>query len=148
MKTQVLNYLKHSLDDVRCANSILTLESFLFREKHDDFIPKYRVLVGDEEGDPVTSLDDLKSILVEANVSISPYTGNAANVSHTLNPVIVKLKNIHVDLRHIKEDSRVIASSYGRDINSIGFIMGYCNDNDASLPLKLLGVIMGYMRKD
>lgn len=142
MLTQVLDHLKNSLDDVRCIGPILDLEKFISREIYDEATPQYR-LYTDEGETPITGLDDLKSLLTEENVTIESFVGRNSSTSHTLSPVLVTMTNVELKLKlHSDQDTEIIAL-FGRKAKRLSFALGYCNDNDTNLPLKLLNVFLG-----
>lgn len=143
MQTQVVEHLKSSLTDVRCVGTILDLEALLERKEFDDeVIPQYRVYIEGTDT-PVTSVADVISNIDVGECEISSYTGKGSSISHTLSPVMVTLNNLEVrtDIRF--DIDHEVVSTFGRYGKRISFLLGYCNDNDTTLPLKVLGLVVG-----
>lgn len=143
MKDQVIQYLKASLTSIRCYGNVLAIEEVLERSLHDEHIPQYRFNLVDTDGEivsPVTSVSDLISTISLASCDISSHIPKGSNVGSTGGTVKVVLNSVKANyVPGVEEDNKNIFRVYGTGGDRFCFYLTYCNDNDATLPLKLTG---------
>lgn len=147
MKAEIVNYLKQSLADTRCAYCYYSLEELLERKDETEDKNKYRLYTETPSQDPdeepirnyIKTVDEFIALISDSDVTIYPQAsrkgGGAVSGS-----IIVMIDNVKIYLNpRFREDVSFIRD--GLDPNSLGFAMGYCSDNDTALPIKALSVV-------
>lgn len=150
-KTQLVQLLKDNLADSRIYPIRLFLEDLVERKVILDGVEKYRMytltpsLVPGEEPTRtyITSIEGFLASITEEGITPGyPYFTYKPH-SNMTTPLSVDVTNIHVEISHYTEEDNKYVQMWGSKITKhVNFILAYTNDNDTTLPLKIVNVIL------
>lgn len=128
-----------NLADDKLYGIQLLLTELIKREKHDAVIPQYRMQNNLVD---VTTLAGLISAIPAATVKIETTTTYFNSAALSTVPIVVTFPDIKVVVNSKFLSDSKLAVQHGTGNYKLAFVMGYVNDGDAALPLKIVNVLL------
>lgn len=128
-----------NLADDKLYGIQLLLTELIKREKHDAVIPEYRIQNNSVD---VTSFSALLAAIPAATVKIETTTSYFTSAALSTIPIVVTFPDIKVVVNSKFLSDAKLAVQHGTGTYKLAFVLGYLNDGDAVLPLKIINVLL------
>lgn len=137
--SEIKSIIINNFNDIRISSIHFFIDFLIKRNNHGGNISQYRIknILTDNY---VTSLADFVSAINDRYIIADYYHGSEKMGGDRTHPFLVILTNFKVELNtNCEEDSKYI-TSFGKQANSIMFLINYIADGDSVLPLKIFEV--------
>lgn len=151
MKAELIDLIKANLNDTRMLGVRLSLEELLVRDRAVGEVRLSRLYETGariEEGgvvsDPIGGIDEFLTNLSEDGIKVSPYRVRGSNASGNVTSIQVTVTNMELHFIPWVDSDNEISNRMGNAYadSHICFVMGYMNDADETLPLKITSVFL------
>jgi hypothetical protein len=128
-----------NLADVKLFGIQLYLTELIEREKYDSVTPQYRM---QSDLVDITNLDDLIAAIPTADMKATANASYFGAYGISTLPFVVEFPNIKVSVAAKYISDAKLAIQHGTGNYKLCFVMGYFNDGDPALPLKIINVLL------